>query len=144
MGLITVAEANEDLDEEIFPEWDALEDNFRQRHINRSGSYIRLTWTSAETDFSWDDDTTWAADTKDVLAEYADADRGGLIYDEAVVGEESDSPIKRKKQKVGTLETEIEYDTGQSDEGSNLASLDDAMYALGYTKVGDTRSLIRT
>lgn len=144
MGLITIAEAAASLNEDVFPEWEALDDPFKQRHIDRMSAYIRLTWTDNTTGFSWDTDTTWVAGTKDVLAEYADADRASLIYGDGTAGQESTSPIKKTKEKIGSLETEIEYAQPDIQKRSlGLSSLDDRLLALGFTKVSKRGSLTR-
>ncbi len=144
MGLITISEAAASLNEDVFPEWEALDEPFQQRHIDRMSAHIRVTWTDKTYGFDWDDDTTWVAGTKDILAEYADADRAGLIYGDGSAGSTSTSPIKKTKEKIGTLETEIEY--AQPDvqkKGLGLWPLDDSLLALGYTKIGKTGSLTR-
>jgi len=145
MGLLTITEANNELDDEVFPEWDALEDNFKERYLDRSGAYVRTNWTYDDTAFDWDDNTTWVSGAIAVIAQYADADRAGTIYGDSAAGEDSTSPVKRKTEKVGSLESTIEY--AQPDirkKVPGLNPLDVQMLALGFERVVSKGALIRT
>lgn len=146
MGLITITEANAALPAEVFTEWDDIPDDpIKQYHIDRASAWVRNNWDyPSDSAFDWDDDTTWVAGTKDLIAEYADAVRGGLIYATGAAGSASTAPVKRTKQKVGSLETETEYaqpDTGQGRE--TPAAVDDQMIALGYERIGGPGTLRR-
>jgi len=144
--LITITEADGFLNDVVYPEWDALEDEFKQNYLDKASAYVRNTWDFPDdTGFSWDDDQTWIAGTKDLIAQYADAVRAGLLYGDGTPGKDSTAPIKRIKEKLGSLETETEY--AQPDVASKKLSvkpIDDQMIALGFRQIGVTGSLTRT
>lgn len=148
MALITIDEANASLNDVVYPEWDLLDDEFRQVYIDRASAWVRLNWTppSADTDFDYDDDTTWddVAEIKNLIAQYSDMVGKGELYQQGRAGEVSEAPIKRKTQKVGSLELTTEY--AQSDEGGSaylLAQIDDQMKALGFTFKNERGTLVR-
>ena len=145
MPLITIAEANTALNDVVYPEWDALDDEFKDAHIDSASAYVRVTWDYTEDPtFDWDDDTTWPAGTKDLIALYSDEIAKGNLYPTGETGVDSTAPIKRKTEKVGSLEVTTEY--AQRDTGGinySLQKLVDKWFALGFTKVSGSGTLQR-
>lgn len=145
-SLITITEADGFLNDVVYPEWGLLDNEFKQSHLDRASAYVRNTWDFPDdTGFSWDDDQTWIAGTKELIAQYADAVRAGLIYGDGTPGKESTSPIKKIKEKLGSLETETEY--AQPDIAAKKLGakpIDDQMYALGFRMVNASGALTRT
>ena len=147
-ALITITEANAVLNDEVYPEWDLLEDPDKQLYINRASAYVQLSWSppSSDTDFVWTDDTTWdtEAELKDLIAQYADAIRGGLIYSQGAAGSISLSPIKSKKIVAGPVETTTLYaqpDIPVSKESTR--PIDDQMLVIGFAKINPRNTLTR-
>lgn len=145
MALITIQEADAALNDVVYPEWDALDDEFKQFHIDSASAYVRVSWDyTSEVDFDWDDDTTWVAGTKDLIAQYADQVAKGNLYATGETEVASTAPIKRKTEKVGSLELTTEYaQYDQQGEDYSLQRLADKWLALGYTRVSGRGSLQR-
>ncbi len=148
MGLITIDESLTALNDEVYPEWEGLDEPFQQLHIDKASAYIRNQWTPPEvdTDFDWDDDTTWDDEIpiKALIAQYADADRAGNLYSDGSTGVASTAPIKRSTEKVGSLEITTEY-AQSSSSGSeySLRHVDDQMVILGFAKQVAGNTLVR-
>ena len=147
-ALITIAEANSFLNDEVYPEWDALEDPFKQNYINQASAHVQLSWKGpvADYDFDWTDVTTWdnEAETKDLIAQYADAVSQGMVYSQVTEGAASKAPIKKKTLKAASLETTTEY--AQPDVaamGRSTSLIDDQMLVLGFVQVSTGNSLTR-
>ena len=146
MGILTIAETDALLaDDEIYVTWNDLEDNFKQLYIDRGSAYVKLTWDYDETDtFDWDDNTTWPSGADSLVAQYFNEVAEGNIYPTATTGSDSQSPIKKKTQKLGPIEQTIEY--AQPEKGVNFSTLvvlDDQMKALGFTYVSSKNALQR-
>ena len=147
-ALITVAEADEVLIGEVYPEWAAIEDEVKLFYINRASAYVQLSWDAptSDTDFDWTDDTTWddEAQLKDCIAQYSDAISKGMIYAQNSDGSISQSPIKKKTLKAASLETTTEY--AQPDRAAakaSIAPINDQMMVLGFTVIASRSSLTR-
>lgn len=148
MSVITIAEANSALNAEVYTEWDALDDPFKQLYLDRASAFVRLNWVppAADLDFDWDDQTTWDDEValEALIAQYADATREGIIYALGASGAASTAPIKRTTEKVGGLEITTEY--AQADEvgaDKTTGPIDDQMEVLGFTKKSKRGSLQR-
>ncbi|MCP4256813.1 MAG: hypothetical protein GY774_04700 [Planctomycetes bacterium] len=148
MKLITIAEADSFLNDAVFPEWNALEDGFKDEYLIQSSAYIKVNWTMASSAyFSWDDVSTWpdAITLKALIARYADAIRAGLIYPTGETGVESTAPITMVKEKIGELETTTQYAQSKVPGKSNsLYRIDDQMKLLGFYPLNASGNLQRT
>ena len=147
-ALITLAEADANLIEEVYPEWAALEDEMKSFYINRASNYVQLSWLapSTDTDFDWTDDTTWddEADLKDCVSQYSDAISKGMIYAQGTEGSISSSPIKKKTLKAASLETTTEYAQPDAYAAKETAKpIDDQMLVIGFTKIISRNTLTR-
>ena len=147
-ALITISEANAALNDELFPEWDSLEDEQKALYISQASAYVQLSWEGPEADydFSWSDDTTWddEAEIKSLVAQYSDAVRGGIIYSSGSPGDLSLSPIKSKRIKAGPVETTTEYAQPETAAAKkSVRPLDDQMLILGFTPINSLTTLLR-
>ncbi len=145
MSLITIAAALTELNDTVYPEWEALDDEFMQYYLDRASAWIQVSWQYPSSDsFDWDDDTTWPTGTASLIAQYADAIRLGLIYKTGSTGGDSTAPVKKTTIKVGPLEKTVEH--AQQDVPSrrkNVVDIDDQMKALGYTRLNVKGALVR-
>lgn len=151
ISLITIDEASAALDDEIYSEWDALEDPQKAIYINQASAWVRLNWTKSSSQFSWDDDTTWDDDSdtitfiKGLIAQYSDLVREGILYETGSKGVDSTAPLKRKTVKAGSVEQTLEYaqsETAASEKTSK--AVDDQMLAIGFTVKYASNRLVRT
>jgi hypothetical protein len=150
VALITITEANAQLNDVVFPEWDALDDEFKQYYIDQASGWVRLNWSTSDSfvednpTFDWDNTLTWPADLLSLVAQYSDSARAGVLYNLGGTGTDSTSPIKRKTVKAGSLEQTLEYAQPETGAGRlTNARLNDQMKALGLIFGAESTSLLR-
>ncbi|MDH3375359.1 MAG: hypothetical protein OEQ39_00110 [Gammaproteobacteria bacterium] len=144
MSLITLAEANAALPQELFPDWEAATSFVKQKALDNMSGFISNRWYDPDAVINWEDPVTIPAAVKDILAKYADADVRSQLYPTSTAGTESQAPIKRITQKAGSLEITKEYaqpDVAKSD--YSLRPLDEQMIFQGLRKLRATGTLRR-
>jgi hypothetical protein len=144
MGIITVAEADSNLDQEVFSAWFDFDEPFKQNYIDQASAYVQLNFCSPGltqpfdwTNFDWEDNTTWPAGTIGLVAQFALAVGQQTLYPNTTAGTDSTSPIKRKTVKAGSLEQTLEYAQPNVISSSNVnKQIADQMFALGFVNCG--------
>lgn len=148
MGVITIAVANSNLDLDVYPEWDLLDDSFKQHYIDRASVYVQLKWEppATDTDFDWNTPATWdnQAELEALVAKYSDAVRAGIIYPSEAQLAAPKAPIKKTTEKVGSLEVTTEYaQSTAAQQNATTGALDDEMTLLGFTRKVRSNTLVR-
>jgi hypothetical protein len=150
MSLITITEANAQLNDVVFPEWDALDDEFKQYYIDQASGWVRINWATNDSflednpTFDWDDTATWPAELLSLVSQYSDSARAGILYSLGSTGTDSTAPVKRKTVKAGSLEQTLEYAQPDTSTGKlSNQKLNDQMKALGLTFKAASGSLLR-
>ena len=81
--------------------WLALTTAAKDVHIFNASVYIQSNWTCVDID--WDDNTTWTDDLKRACAWYADADRAGVLFPDALSTETKRGRLVQETKKMGPM-----------------------------------------
>lgn len=143
MSLVTLAEADDFLPCELFPEWGTLTPKQKVEHLENASAYVQVTWNC--TDVIWSDVTTLTESHKKMVSKYADMDGQGKLYPSSASGADSNAPTKKKTLKLSGLEKTIEY-AQMDDSGTfnNLINLENQMIIIGCSLAVESGGLVRT
>jgi hypothetical protein len=146
MGIITVQEADDNLDQEVFSAWFDFDAPFKQNYIDQASAFVQLRFcpnTTTQpfdwTNFDWTDNTTWPTGTIGLIAQYALAVGNQTLYPNSAAGSDSPAPVKRKTVKAGSLEQTLEYAQPDLVVSKNVnKQISDQMLALGFLRCPGT------